>query len=78
MKKRKPASSASESQEEYPRKKQTQDMGAPRNEEDRFIQVSENIERIVSKRCSQDFSWTESRIFSALLDIDELLLDSQA
>ena len=40
-------------------------------------QVSEEIERRVTKKLSKEFSWTESRILGALSKLDEFLLNPQ-
>ena len=45
--------------------------------EDYITQVSEEIERRVTKKLSQEFSRTESRILGALSKLDEFLLNPQ-
>ena len=62
--KRKLAAVTRETQEEHPRSGY-------------ISQVSEEIEGRVSKKLSQEFSMTESRIFGALSNLDEFLLNQQ-
>ena len=45
--------------------------------EEYIIQVSEEIERRVTKKLSQEFSRTESRILGALSKFDEFFLNPQ-
>ena len=49
----------------------------PRSQ-DFLTQVSEEIEVIVTKKLSQEFSRTESRILGALSRLDEFILNPQA
>ena len=42
-----------------------------------MTQVSEEIESRVTKKLSQDFSWTESRILGASFKLDVILLNPQ-
>ena len=72
--KRKLATMARETQE-YPRNNQSQNSAAPGNAEDYIAQVSEEIEGKVTKKLSQDFSGTESRILSAPSKVEEFLLN---
>ena len=74
--KRKLAAIARESQE-YPRNNQVQNSAAPGITEDYIAQVSEEIEGRVTKKLSQEFSRTESRILGALSNLDEFLLNPQ-
>ena len=66
-----------ETQEENPRNGQSRNMSVPRINEEYITQVSEEIEGRVSKKLSQEFSRTESRILGALSKLDEFLLNQQ-
>ena len=46
----------------------------PRSQEDYITQVSEEIERRVTKKLSQEFSRTENRILGALARLDDFLM----
>ena len=63
--------------EENPRNHQSQNSAAPGFTEDYTAQVSEKIEGRVTKKLSQEFSRTESRILGALSKLDEVLLNPQ-
>ena len=52
-----------------------QSSGAPRSQEDYITQVSEEIEGRVTKRLSKEFSRTEYRIFGALAQLDDFLMN---
>ena len=73
--KRKLAAVTRETQEEHPRNGQSRNTSVPRINEEIITQVSEQIEGRVTKKLSQDFSRTETRIFGALSKLDELLLN---
>ena len=75
--KRKLAAVARKTQEENPRNGQSRNTSVPRNNEEYITQVSEEIEGRVSKKLSQEFSRTESRILGALTKLDEFLSDQQ-
>ena len=75
--KRKLAAVTRETQEEIPRNGQSRNTSVPRINEEYITQVSEEIEGRVSKKPSQDFSWTESRILGALSKLEEFLLNQQ-
>ena len=75
--KRKLAAVTRETQEENPRKGQSRNTSVPRINEEYITQVSEEIEGRVSKKLSQEFSRTESRILGALSKLDEFLLNQQ-
>ena len=66
-----------ELQEEHPRNGQSRNTSVPRINEEYITQVSEEIEGRVSKKLSQEFSRTESRILGALSKSDEFLLNQQ-
>ena len=66
-----------ETQEEHPRKGQSRNTSVPRINEEYITQVSEEIEGRVTKKLSQEFSRTESRILGALSKLDEFLLNTQ-
>ena len=74
--KRKLAAMASKTQE-YLRNNPSQNSAAPGIFEDYIAQVSEEIEGRVTKKLSQEFNRTESRILSALSKVDEFLLNPQ-
>ena len=75
--KRKLAAVTRETQEEHPRNGQSQNTSVPRINEEYITQVSEEIEGRVSKKVSQEFSRTDSRILVALTKLDEFLSDQQ-
>ena len=75
--KRKLAAVTRKTQEENPRNSQSRNTSVPRNNEEYITQVSEEIEGRVSKKLSQEFSRTESRILSALTELDEFLWNQQ-
>ena len=52
----------------------TENTNVPWSQEDYITQVSEEIEDIVTKKLSKEFSKTESRILAALSQFDEFLL----
>ena len=56
---------------------QSQNTFVPGMTEEYITQVSEEIEDRVTKKLSQEFSWTESRILGALSTLDEFLLSPQ-
>ena len=75
--KRKLAAVTRETQEENPRNGQSRNTSVPRINEEYITQVSEEIEGRVTKKLSQEFSRTESRILGTLSKIDEFLLNQQ-
>ena len=75
--KRKLAAVTRETQEENPRNGQSPNTSVPRINEEYIAQVSEEIEGRVSKKLSQEYSRTESRILGALSKLDEFLLNQQ-
>ena len=75
--KRKLAAVTRETQEENPRNGQSRNTSVPRINEEDITQLSEEIEGWVSKKLSQEFSRTESRILCALSKLDEFLLNQQ-
>ena len=75
--KRKLAAVKREKQEEHPRNGQSRNTSVPRINEEYITQVSKEIEGRVSKKLSQEFSRTESRILGALSKLDEFLLNQQ-
>ena len=75
--KRKLAAVTRETQEENPRNGQSRNTSVPRINEEYITQVSEEIEGRVSKKLSQEFSRTESRILGALTKLDEFLSNQQ-
>ena len=66
-----------ETQEEHPRKGQSRNTSVPRINEEYITQLSEEIEGRVTKKLSQEYSRTESRILGALSKLDEFHLIQQ-
>ena len=75
--KRKLAAVTRETQEEHLRNGQSRNTSVPRINEEYITQVSEEIEGRITKKLSQEFSRTESRILGALSKLDEFLLSPQ-
>ena len=75
--KRKLAAVTRETQEEYSRNGQSRNTSVPRINEEYITKVSEQIEGRVTKKLSQEFSRTESRILGALSKLDEFLSNQQ-
>ena len=75
--KRKLAAITRETQEEHPRNGQSGNTFVPRINEEYITHVCEEIEGRVTKKLSQEFSRTESRILGALSKLDELHLNQQ-
>ena len=75
--KRKFAAVTRETQEENPRNGHSRNTSVPRINEEYITQVSEETEGRVSKKLSQEFSRTESRILGALSKLGEFLLNQQ-
>ena len=61
--------------EEHPRNNMAQNSNVPRSQEDYIPQVSEKIERRVTKKLSKEFSRTENRILGALARLDDFLMN---
>ena len=75
--KRKFAAVTREIQEENPRNGQSRNTSVPRINEEYITQLSEEIESRVTKKLSQEFRRTQSRILGALSKLDEFLLNQQ-
>ena len=75
--KRKLVAVTREIQEKNPRNGQSRNTSVPRIDEEYITQVSEEIEGRVTKKLSQEFNRTESRILGALSKLDEFLLNQQ-
>ena len=75
--KRKLAAVTRETQEENPRNGQSRNTSVPRINEECITQVSEEIEGRVTKKLSQEFSRTESRVLGTLSKLDEFLWNQQ-
>ena len=60
--------------EEHPRIRLAQNSNVPISQEDYITQVSEEIEGRVTKKLSQEFNGTKSRILGALSRLDDFLL----
>ena len=74
---RKLAAVTRETQVEHPRNGQSRNTSVPRINEEYITQVSEEIEGRVTKKLSQEFSRTGSRILGTLYKLDEFLLNQQ-
>ena len=74
---RKLAAVTKETQQRNPRDGQSRNTSVPRINEEYITQVSEEIEGRVSKKLTQEFSRTESRILGALTKLDEFLSNQQ-
>ena len=61
--------------EEHPRSNLAQNSNVPRSQEDYVTQVSEDIEGMVTKKLSQEFSRKENRILVALARLDDFLMN---
>ena len=75
--KRKLAAVTREIQEQNPRNGQSRNTSVPRFNEEYITQLSEEIEGRVTRKLSQEFNRTESRILGALSRLDEFLLNQQ-
>ena len=75
--KRKLAAVTREIQEEKPRNGQSRNTSVPRTNEEYITQVSKEIEGRFTKKLSQEFSRTESRILCPLSKSHEFLLNPQ-
>ena len=75
--KRKLAAVTRKTQEENPRNGQSRNTSVPRINEEYITQLSEEIEGRVTKKLSQEFSWTQYRILDALSKVDEFLSNQQ-
>ena len=75
--KRKLAAVTRETKKEPPWNGQSRNTSVPGFNEESITQVPEEIEGRVTKKLSQEFSRTESRILDALSKLDEFLLNPQ-
>ena len=75
--KRKLAAVTRKTQEEHPRIGQSRNTSVPRINEEYITQLSEEIEGRVTKKLSQEYSRTESRILGTLSKLDEFRLNQQ-
>ena len=75
--KRKLAAVTRETQEKNPRNGQSRNTSVPRTNEEYITQLSEEIEGKVTKKLSQEYNRTESRLLGALSKLDEFLLNQQ-
>ena len=73
--KRKLAALNKEICEEHPRSILAQSSIVLKSQEDYITQVSEEIERRVTKKLSQEFSKTENRILGALWRLDDFVMN---
>ena len=63
--------------QEHPRNGQSRNAFLPRINEEYITQLSEEIEGRVTKKLSQEYSRTESRILGTLTKLDEFLSNQQ-
>ena len=75
--KRKLAAVTREIDEEHTRNGQSRNTSVPKINKEYITQVSEEIEGRVTKKLSQEFSRTESRVLGAQSKLDEFLLNPQ-
>ena len=75
--KRKLVAVTRETQEEHYRNGRSRNTSIPKINEEYITQVSEEVEGRVTKKLSQEFSRTESRVLGALSKLDEFLLNPQ-
>ena len=73
--KKKFAAVARDNQEGSLRNSQSRNSGDPRINEENITQVSDEIEGRVTKKLSQEFRRTESRILGVLSKLDEFFLN---
>ena len=71
------AAVAREAQEAQLRNGQSRNTSGPRMDEEYITQVLDGIGGRVTKKMSQEFSTTQSRILGALSELDEFLLNPQ-
>ena len=75
--KRKLTAVARETQEEHPRKGQSRNPSDPRINVEHITQVSAEIEGRFTKKLSQEFNRTDSRILNALSNLGDIFLNPQ-
>ena len=73
--KRKLAALNKENCEEHPRSNLAQNSNVPRSQEDYITQVSEKIEKRVSRKLAQELSRTENRILGAPARLDDFFMN---
>ncbi len=61
--------------EEHPKRNLAQNLSVPRSQEDYITQVSDEIERRVTNKFSQEFSRTENHIMGAFSGLDDFLMN---
>ena len=72
------AAGNSYSHEDHLRNNQAWNTTSPRVQDDYFTRLKEEIESRKTKKLSQEFSWTESRILGTLSLLDAFLLNPQS
>ena len=77
LRKKRKLAAVSRETPEGSRSSRAQNVLDPESAQDYISQVSEEIERRVTKKLSKEFSRTESRIMGALSKLDELRLNPQ-
>ena len=75
--KRRLAALAGKAQDEHPRSGQSRKTSVPRINEENITQISEETEGRVTKKLSQEFSRTDSRILCVPSKLDEFLSNPQ-
>ena len=73
--KRKLAAFNKKNHEKHPRSNQVRDINVPRTQEDYITKVSEEIDGRITKKLSQEFSRSDSRILGAISWLGEFLLN---
>ena len=73
--KRKLAAFNKQNCEKHPSSNLAHNSNVPRSQEDYVTQMSEEIEGMVTKKLSQEFSRTENRILGALARLDDFLMN---
>ena len=73
--KKKLAALNKENCEKHPGSNLAQNWNVPRSQEDYITQVSEEIEEIITKKLSQEFSRAENLILGALALLDDFLMN---
>ena len=77
LRKKQKLAAISRETQKHTRNSQSQNISVPGITEEYITQVSEDIESRVTKKLSQEFSRTESRIMGALSKLDKFFLNLQ-
>ena len=73
--KKKPAALNKENCEEHPSSNLVKNSSVPRSQEDCITQVSQEIDGRVTKKLSQEYRRTETRILGALARLDDFVMN---